>query len=177
MKSKALCLLLVLLLAVSLAACGSDEESFGNEQTVPLDLIIDALRSGNAETYESAFPADFLNIYRSGYPDIDEIIGTLIGAGRNRDESVYGADAEITYELLKSEPMPVNTLATQIYYDSIDEFLYYLPIDQISEARMLQIRVHRGGSFSESDRVLECTVLKFGGKWVLHPSLFGSLLN
>lgn len=177
MKSKRWISLLLVLLLLCFCSCEADGGDAGNQQTLPLDRIREALLSGNVQTYESAFPEDFVQIYRANYPDLDEVIGTLLSAGLDRDTSAYGLDTVMTYELLKSEPYPVSGLSGQVYYDNIDEFLYNLPVDRVEDARMLEVEVLRKGSFGEKTSVLEFTVLKMDGVWVLHPADFGTLLN
>ena len=172
--------LLVLFLCLSvllLCGCGESEGNFGNETTAPIDRIINALLLGDVATYESAFPDHFVDYYRSLYPDLDEIIGELLSAGKKHDESAYGMDAEVTYELLSSEDYPVSLLEAQVYFQNIDSFLYDLPVDSVREAKALQISVTRQGSFSESERKLDFIVLNIDGKWVLHPEAFGTLFN
>lgn len=177
MKNKRWIPLLLALLLLLFCSCEADGGDFGNEQTRPLERIREALLSGNAETYESAFPEDFLRIYRSNYEDIDSVVETLLHAGLERDTSAYGLDTALTFELLKSENYPVSALSAQVYYDNIDEFLYNLPIDSVEEARALEVEIVRKGSFGEKTSVLEFTALKIEGVWYLHPADFGTLLN
>lgn len=177
MKSKRFLSLLLVLFLFLLCGCEADGGDSGNEQTRPLERIREALLSGNVQTYESAFPEDFVQTYRTNYPDLDEVLGKLLSAGLEHDTSAYGMDNALTYELTKSETYPVSALSPQVYYDNIDEFLYNLPTDDVEEARLLEVEITRKGSFGEKTSVLEFTVLKMDGVWVLHPADFGTLLN
>ena len=183
MKRKALLLLtgfllLSLLCSLLLSGCGSEsEESSGNALTVPLDHIIGAVSAANAAEYESAFPADFCEAYRAEYPDLDETVEELLLAGKTHDESVYGVDASIRYELLSFSELPLSALESRILFQGLDEFLYDMPLETVKAAKEIEVRVTREGSFSEKNAELSFVVLQIGDEWLLHPSSFGTLLN
>lgn len=169
-------LLLSLPCSLLLSGCG-EEESSGNGMTVPLDRIAEAISVKSAAKYESAFPADFCRAYRAEFPELDETVEELLSAGKTHDDSAFGIDASIRYELLEASELPLAALESRILFSGLDEFFYTMPLDTVAEAAEIRVSVTRKGSFAEKTSELSLTVLRIGDEWFLHPSSFGTLLN
>ena len=173
MKCKVVALLLLLLL---LCGCsGNPNESIGDEKTVPLDRILEALKTGSIATYESAFPPDFCDAYRQAYPDMPDTIETLLSVANEFNSQAYGEDFLIRYELNKTELCDPAQFAGEYKLNTLDTISYVIP--QASEAARIHVKVYRIGSFDETEKEEAYVVLLIGGTWYLHPQEFGTVLN
>lgn len=174
MKRKGVALLL--LLALLLCGCGWDpKESIGDERTVPLDRVLEALKTGSIATYESAFPPDFCNAYRSAYPDMPETIEVLLNAANEFNSEYYGEDCAIRYKLTNTELCDPAQFTGDHKLNTIDTLSYIVP--QASEAARIHVTVYREGSFGKTEKEESYVVLLFDGIWYLHPMHFGTVLN
>lgn len=176
MKSKCVALLLLMLsLALLLCGCGGKEESIGDEKTVPLDRILEAIKTGSTATYESAFPPDFCRAYRTAYPDIPETVETLLSKANAFNIESYGEDCTIRYELTETELCDPAQFAGEYQFDTLDSFSF--SVAQASEAARIHVKIYRTGSFDEAEKEASYVVLLIDGTWYLHPQLFGTVLN
>lgn len=173
MKGKAVSLML--LFALLLCGCGGSSESIGDEKTVPLDRILEALKTGSIATYESAFPPDFCNTYRQAYPDMPDTIEMLLSVANEVNSEAYGEDFAIRYELTKTELCDPAQFAGAYDLNTIDTVSYTVP--QAREAARIHVKVYRTGSFSETEKEASYVVLLIDGTWYLHPQEFGTVLN
>lgn len=174
MKSRAVALLL--LFALLLCGCGKHtKESVGDEKTVPLDRILEALKTGSIATYESAFPPDFCFAYREAFSDMSETVELLLRVANEFNREHYGEDCAIRYELTKTELCDPAQFAEEIQFNNLDTFFYTVPL--ASEAAKIHVTVYHTGSFDEMEKEEIYTVLLIDGTWYLHPMNFGTVLH
>ena len=174
MKRKGIALLL--LLALLLCSCGEDpNKSIGDEKTVPLDRILEALKTGSIAAYESAFPPDFCNAYRLAYPDMPETIDALLSTADEFNREHYGENCTIRYELTNTEIRDPAQYAGEHRLDTLDVISYVVPL--ASKAARIYVTVYRTGSFDEAEKESSYVVLQIDGIWYLHPQEFGTVLN
>lgn len=167
---------LLLLLALLLCGCaGKTEENVGNEKTVPLDRILEALKTGSVATYESAFPSDFCRAYREAYPDMPETVEALLNAANGFNREHYGEDYTIRYELTETELCDPAQFAGEYQFNHLDTFSCTVPL--ASEAARIHVTVYHTGSFDELEKEEIYTVLLINGIWYFHPQLFGTVLH
>ncbi len=170
-----LCLLL-LALCILLCGCETGDATVGNEKTVPLDRIIDALRSGGVSTYESAFPQTFCEQYQTNAGDLQEHLRLLLEAARSYDLDRYGEDVQITYTLTDAERYDTSLL--EPFYQALaPDFVYALPTESVTDAAEINMTVYFKGSYLEE--TFDCTYLTLciDGNWYLHPKHFGTVLK
>lgn len=175
MKRKAL----LLILSAALLACGCSisPSSKGNETTVPLDSVIQAIRTGDTAVYLSAFPASFCAQYLQAHPDMGDTVDLLLTVAREFELDRYGEDAVLWYELDGSIPYELTRLQGELTYAWLDSFSYTLPTEQITQALTLSVTVHLEGSYESATYGMELTVLYMNGQWLLHPDAFGTVLH
>lgn len=174
MKRKGIALLLLFVLL--LCGCGrKTEESIGDEKTVPLDRILEAMKTGSVATYESAFPPDFCSTYRQAYPDMPDSIETLLNVANEVNRESYGVDCTVRYELTETELCDPAQFAGEYKLNTIDTVSYIIP--RASEAARIHVKVYRTGSFNETETEESYVVLMIDGTWYLHPMEFGMVLN
>lgn len=167
---------LLLLLVILLCGCGkASGKNIGNEKTVPLDRILESLRTGSTATYESAFPPEFCRTYREAFPDLSETVEKLLRTANAYNLESYGEDCKIYYELTDTELCDPSQFAGDIQFDHLDTFSCTLPL--ASEAAKIHVTVHRTGSFDETEKELTYVVLLIDGTWYLDPLVFGTVLN
>ena len=172
MKRKIVALLLLFILP--LCGCG-EKESIGNEKTVPLDRIAEALKTESVATYESAFPPDFCSAYRQAYPDLPDTIETLLSVANEFNSENYGEEFTIRYELTETELCDPAQFAGEYKLNTLDTISYVIPL--ASEAARIHVKIYRTGSFSETEKEASYVVLLIDGTWYLHPQEFGTVLN
>lgn len=174
MKHKGIALLLLLVLLL----CGCEkepEESIGDERTVPLDRILEALKTESVASYESAFPPDFCRTYREAYPDMPETVEALLAATNVYNHNHYGEDCTVRYELTETELCAPTQFAGEYQYNRLDSFSFTIP--WVSEAARIHVTVYHTGSFDEVQTEVVYEVLLIDGTWYLHPMLFGTVLD
>lgn len=173
MKHKIIALLL--LLALLLCGCKDSDESIGDEKTVPLDRILESLKTGSIATYESAFPSDFCFAYREAFSDMPETVELLLRVANEFNREHYGEDCKIRYELTKTELCDPAQFAGEYQFNNLDTFSCTVPL--ASEAAKIHVTVYHTGSFDETEKEEIYTVLLIDGTWYLHPMEFGTVLN
>lgn len=174
MKTKAAALLL--LLALLLCGCGGPPRTnVGDEKTIPLNRIIEALETGSAACYETAFPPDFCRAYREAYPDLSETLDMLLAVANKFNSEHYGEDCEIRYRLTETELCDPAQFAGEFQFNNLDTFSCTIPL--ASEAARIHVTVYRTGSFDEAEKEETYVVLLIDGTWYLNPLLFGTVLN
>lgn len=174
MKSKILACLL--LLALLLSSCdGPPRNNVGDEKTLPLDRILEALEAESAAAYETAFPPDFCRAYRDAYPDLTETVELLLSEANAFNREHYGQDCEIRYQLTKTELCDPAQFAGEFQFNNLDSFPCTIPI--ASQAARIHVTVYHTGSFNKAEKEETYVVLLIDGTWYLNPLLFGTVLN
>ena len=176
MKAKRGLLLLLALLLLT-AGCSAPETSRGNQTTVPIDRIIEALNTGNTGLYESAFPASFSSQYRGEFPDLSTTLRELLAAAAEKNRTDLGDTWSIRYELTGSKGLETSSLEPYYGYTGLDAFLYEMPLDAITQLREISLTVYFEGSFDSFTAELTYRVLCIDGFWYLHPESFGTVLR
>lgn len=175
MKSKAF--LLFLLLCILLCGCDAGNASVGNETTIPLDRILEALQTDSISVYESAFPPSFCKQYRDAFPDTEEMLELLLSTANGFNRETYGEDVTLRYELKESDPYDHTSFEEYYASTSLGEFVYTMPVSQITEAKQITVCVYTEGSYLEAEQEVTYLVLCIGGNWYLHPRHFGTVLK
>lgn len=174
MKSKGVVFLV--LVALLLCGCGgAPRRNVGDERTVPLDRILEALETGSAAAYETAFPPDFCRAYREAYPDLSETVEMLLTVANEFDSEHYGEDCKIRYRLTDTEFCDPAQFAGEFQFNNLDSFSYTVPLAR--EAVRIHVTMYRTGSFDEAEKEETYVVLLLDGTWYLNPLLFGTVLN
>ena len=174
MKSK--CVALLLLLALLLCDCAEkSDESIGDEKTVPLDRILEALKTGSVAAYESAFPSDFCREYRKIYADMPKTVENLLIAANEFNCEHFGEDCAIRYELTETELCDPAQFTGEYQFNRLDTFSFTLP--KASEAARIHVKIYHSGSFDKAEKEGSYVVLLIDGIWYLHPQTFGMVLN
>ncbi len=173
MRNKLFCLLLCVLLLVG---CERGTVTVGNEQTAPLDRIVQAIATGNVGAYESAFPQTFCEQYQAAAGDLQDYLQLLLTGAREFDLDRYGTDAAITYELTATARIDVSSI--EPYHQAISpDFVCSLPTESLTDAAEISVTVYFKGSYDKESFDLTYTVLCIDGTWVLHPKHFGTVLK
>lgn len=175
MKAKLLPLLLALLLC--LCACEGGEGSLRGEPAVPLDRIAQAVQSGNAGLYETAFPPDFIQGYGETYGDLDGTLGELLTTARDKNQSDCGETWTLRYELQSKEVISVDELGASCVLNRFNDYVYALPVEQITQAAAITVIAYVEGGMGEQSFENTFTVLCIGGTWYFHPMHFGTVLR
>ena len=176
MKAKRSLLLLLAVLLLT-AGCTPAEETRGNQTTVPIDRIIEALETGNTGLYESAFPADFSAQYRAAYPDLSTTLRDLLSVASQKNRAELGELQSIRYQLTASKEQSISVLEPYYGYTGLDAFLYEMPLEKISAMREISLRITFEGSLDDFPAELTYRVLCIDGFWYLHPESFGTVLR
>lgn len=167
---------LLLLCVMLLSGCERGTATVGNEMTAPLDRIVQAVTSGNAGAYESAFPQTFCEQYQAQTGDLQDYLQLLLTGAREFDLDRYGTDAAITYELTAMTRLDVSSVEPYCQVFSPD-FVCSLPTESLTDAAEISVTVYFGGSYDKESFDLTYTVLCIDGTWVLHPKHFGTVLK
>lgn len=166
---------LLLLLALLLCGCGKDQENIGDETTIPLDRILEALKTGSIATYESAFPPDFCRTYREAYPDLPETVEMLLRVANEFNIERYGEDYTVHYALTDTELCDPAQFVGEYQFNNLDTFS--CTISLASQAAKIHVTISHTGSFDELEKGAIYTVLLIDGTWYLHPLSFGTVLH
>ncbi len=160
--------------------CGCGEQgasSYGNDKTKPLDHIVNALSSGNAAEYETAFPPDFCAQYRDAFASVSDTITLLLETAHSVNLDLYGENYRIRYELTEQEETDFTSWQNPSRLEQPDAFTYSLPLERIERAVTLHVTVYREGSYQTEQDELVLTVLQIDQTWYLHPKHFGTVLR
>lgn len=174
MKTKLLALLLVLLLGLS--SCDG-AGSLGGEITVSLDRIVEGLQEGNVGLYESAFPSDFVIDFRRTYGDLNETLSELLAIARYKNQSDYGENWIISYEVVSKENLSAQDLPSSYALERFNDYAYTLPAEDIESAAKITVEVCFEGGMGEETFEIEYILLCMEGNWYLHPMHFGTVLK
>ena len=170
-------LLLLLILLCCLAGCEPSAGSRGNQLTVPLDRIMEALQTGNTGLYQAAFPTDFTAGYGKQYPDLPETLEKLLAAATEKNRRDFGDTWSVRYKLTGSEKLSLDQLEPNYGYTGLDPFWYAMPLESITDFRKITVTVYFEGSFDSLETELTYRVLCISGVWYLHPESFGTVLR
>lgn len=170
-------LFLLLALLLCLAGCDTPAGSTGNALTVPLDRIIEAVETGNAGLYESAFPTDFPAQYSAQNGTYAKTLSDLLAAAWEKNKADLGDTWSIRYELTGNKGLDITLLERYYGYTGLDPFRYTMPLEYISDFREISVTVYFEGSFASFEKELTYRVLCIEGLWYLHPESFGTLLR
>lgn len=167
-----------LLLASAMLFCGCAEYgNAGNAKTIPIEHILNALSSGSAAEYEAAFPPDFCMQYHETFPSVSETVSLLLTTAHAVNCDLYGENYRIRYELSEQEEIDFSGWENPFSFHRLDNLSYTLPLEQITQAAELRVRIDREGSYGEEREELILTVLCIGESWYLHPQHFGTVLR
>lgn len=168
---------LLLLAALLLVGCSVAEETRGNQTTVPIDRIIEALNTGNTGLYESAFHPSFSAQYRTTYPDFSTTLRDLLSVASEKNRTELGELKSIRYQITASREQELSSLEAYYGYTGLDAFLYEMPLESISAMREISLRITFEGSLDDFTAELTYRVLCIDGFWYLHPEAFGTVLR
>ncbi len=175
-SARLLCALLCAF-ALLLCGCGGPDSSYGNDKTQPLDRIVNALSSGSAAEYETAFPPEFCAQYRDAFASVSDTVALLLETAHSVNRDHYGEDYRIRYELTEQEEADPSSWQNPFRFDRLDSFEYSLPLERVERAATLHVTVYREGSFQKEQEELVLTVLQIDQTWYLHPKHFGTVLG
>ena len=165
-------LLFPLAFLLLLSAC---EPEIDDGLTAPFARIAESLRTGDVQTYESAFPPAFCNAYRDEFPHLSETVALLLSATAEFDVGAYGEDVSVAYEAEGVEHCDPSLYEGAFDFANLDFFPTTLP--KADDAARVTVTVTRSGSFGEKTAELTYILLQYGGTWYLHPEHFGTVLN
>lgn len=168
---------LLLLAVLLLVGCSVAEETRGNQTTVPIDRIIEALNTGNTGLYESAFHPSFSAQYRTSYPDLSATLRDLLSVASEKNRTELGELKSIRYQITASREQELSSLEAYYGYTGLDAFLYEMPLESISAMREISLRITFEGSLDDFTAELTYRVLCIDGFWYLHPEAFGTVLR
>lgn len=167
--------LILLSVLTMLCLCGcSKHKNSGDETTVALDTVFEAVADGDASVYRTAFPPDYVALLESELAVIDEELNKKLledmAVTKESREMNFGDDTYSYYTLTTKEPLEIKDL-NEGYND------YYLPhykltLSSVTEAYCVNVMVTVGGDDDESTNGASFVVIKLDGKWYLHPKYF-----
>lgn len=176
MKMKNKLALLFLTACLLLVGCTAGKESSGNEKTVPLDRIIQSLRTADRAIYESAFPPSFCEQYKAQADDAESQIRLLLETAQKRNVDRCGEDVAVTYTLTEVTERDVSSIEPLVQSKSPD-FVYPLPIESVTAAAEITVTAYFSGSYGEESFDNTYLVLCINGNWYLHPQHFLTVLK
>ncbi len=172
--------LCALLCTFAMLFCGCGEQgdsSYGNDKTQPLDHIVNALSSGSAAEYETAFPPDFCKQYHDAFASVSDTVTLLLETAHAANRDRCGENYRIRYELTEQEETDFSSWKNPFRFDQLDTFGYSLPLERIERAVTLHVTVYCEGSYQKEQDELVLTVLQIDRTWYLHPKHFGTVLR
>lgn len=144
--------LLVLLIVVLTAS--------GGGQTKPIDKYWNAIAKTNVDKYMSAFPEEYTEDW-----DDDDVEDNLEDMLDNLKD-VYGRNIKISIKVLDKEKYDEDEL--EDLRDSIE--WYDLDDDELTAAYRIALKVTFKGSKDKGSNIVTFIVIKYDGKWCMHPT-------
>lgn len=177
-KSIIVFLLIVCITAASLSACAASGNS-GDETTVPLDKLTEAVFNNDINLYKSAFPPDYINqlsdVLSKLEQDINKILSSTVTDSTNALEANYGKKTKISYVLKSKTALSKEELQKPFWDIYLDN--YSLPVEKITDAFRVTVDITVKGSESSTTKEAQFTVIKIDGTWYLHPESFMTTFN
>ena len=176
-KSKLLC---IALCALILCSCAVREPvRVTADEAMPIQTVIDALLSGDAAKWRTAFlPAydkamEAQCIELGDCTDYNDYISDKLAAAVEAHEDNYGKNIRI--EFADADVQAVDMADMPDYfadYKDIFTLKYRLDITSIEAAAKVSGMLAVWGKSAENTSRAEYIVVKYGGKWYLHPAFY-----
>ena len=169
-------LLLAAALLVSCALTGCKAKSVGNEKTVPIDRLVEAVLEQNVSAYKNAFLPDYIEAATARFAGLggsidDAVNETFSTAAEAFDANYGGTEPHIYYTLQSEAEVAVAEVLKEPYWDLwVDG--YALPESGIEAAATVTVTIHIEGEKSEGANDTTFLMLKTDGIWYLHPKFF-----